>query len=97
MECKGLSIGPIYLSRENKYKCVNVKIAGVKDYGTDENGRARDRMCVVLGQKLSDTVEVGEYLNGKCVIVLTVNADGEERWKIGRPEEVLVSAEDLAV
>lgn len=97
MECKGLSIGPIYLSRENKFKCVNVKIAGVTDYGTDENGNKRTMMCVVLGRELSDTVQVGEYLNGKCVIVLTKNANQEERWKIGRPEQVFVSAEDLAV
>ena len=93
-ECQGLEITAVRSSAPNNYKCVLIKVPGM-DYGTDENGNKRMFMCVMLGRTLASEVNIGEKLSQKCKIVLTVNGDGEERWKIGRPEAQFFKAEEL--
>lgn len=92
-ECKGLQLTAVRLTAENNYKYVLVQGEGI-DFGVDANGKPNKWLCVLLGKALSQEYKVNEQLKRNCLIVRTVNEDGEERWKIGRPTVEFFNAEE---
>lgn len=93
-ECKGLTITTVQKSKENGYKQVYIQGPGI-DYGTDSEGKPRTMFCLLLGKECAELFEFNKDVSRDCVIRLTVNADGEERWKLGRPGLTFKSVDDL--
>lgn len=87
-ECKDLKVS-VVLTNTNGYKYIYIQGPGI----TYDAGY--DRYSLYLGKKCSDKFDVEQKVTKDCVIRLTVNADGEERWKLGRAEVELMSVDDL--
>lgn len=81
-ECKGFKISQKVLINVNGYYYVPVKV------GDNEE----DRENVYLSKRLVASMkELGTLdIPGDAVFRMTVNADGEERFKLGSPPVVLV-------
>lgn len=93
-ECKGLTITTVQKSKINSYKQVYLQGPGI-EYGTGEDGKPRTMFCLLLGKECAEVFELNKDVSRDCVIRLTVNADGEERWKLGRPGLTFKSVNDL--
>jgi len=81
-ECKGFKISPQVLENKNKYYYVVVQVGEAKE----------DTELVYLSKRLTETMkELGTtFIPKEAVFRMTVNADGEERFKLGSPPVVLV-------
>jgi hypothetical protein len=81
-ECKGFKISPQVLTNVNGYYYVVVQVGDAKE----------DTETVYLSKRLTETMkELGTtFIPKEAVFRMTVNADGEERFKLGSPPVVLV-------
>ena len=81
-ECKGFKISPQVLTNVNKYYYVVVQVGDAKE----------DTELVYLSKRLTATMKEQGTMSipGNAVFRRTVNAEGEERFKLGSPAVVLV-------
>lgn len=87
-ECKGLKVSTVQINT-NGYKYICIQGPGI----TYDAGYTM--YTLYLGKRCSDKFEADQKVTKDCVIRLTVNADGEERWKLGRADIELMSVDDL--
>jgi len=81
-ECKGFKISPQVLLNINGYYYVVVQVGNKKD----------DTESVYLSKRLAATMQKLGTLTipGDAVFRMTVNAEGQERFKLGSPAVTLV-------
>ena len=81
-ECKGFKISPQVLINVNGYYYVRVQVGDNKE----------DTEMVYLSKRLTASMEKLGTLNipGDAIFRMTVNADGEERFKLGSPAVTMV-------
>ncbi len=81
-ECKGFKISPQVLLNSNDYYYVVVQVGDKKE----------DTELVYLSKRLTATMQKLGTLTipGDAVFRMTVNAEGQERFKLGSPAVTLV-------